>query len=109
MTNYRHGEIVLVFFPFVGGTGGKVRPAMVLLDTGDADLVVTRITSNSPQTPMDVSITDWKGANLLFPSTVRLDKPVTVLKTDVQRLIGELQPADRQSVAAVLKQTFGSW
>jgi mRNA interferase MazF len=79
------------------------------LDTGDADVVVARVTSQGPQAAMDVAITDSKRAGLLLASTVRLHKVVTVDKTEIQRAVGELQPADRQNVAAVLQQVFGSW
>lgn len=42
---YLGGEIVLLSFPFADATGTRRRPALVLLDTGDEDLVVARITS----------------------------------------------------------------
>jgi mRNA interferase MazF len=41
MINYQPGDLVLVAFPFTGG-GSKVRPALVLLDTGDDDILVAR-------------------------------------------------------------------
>jgi hypothetical protein len=47
MTNYKPGDILLVNFPYVSGTQTKKRAAIVLLDTGDADLVVIRVTSGS--------------------------------------------------------------
>ncbi len=47
MENFRPGEIVLVTFPFASAAEAKRRPALVLLDTGDADLIVARVTSQT--------------------------------------------------------------
>ena len=109
MTNYQAGEVVLIAFPYAGGTQTKVRPALVVLDTGDADIVVARITTRPGGTPYDVTLADWQGAGLNAPSTVRLHKLATLEKALVQRLLGRLGAADRQQVAAVVQQTFGSW
>ena len=43
MTNYNFGEIVLVDFPQINTT--KKRPALVMLDIGDADVVLVPITT----------------------------------------------------------------
>ena len=44
MTTYQPGDVVLLAFPFTDGVRQKQRPALVLLDTGDPDIVVARIT-----------------------------------------------------------------
>jgi hypothetical protein len=44
MTNYEFGEIVLVDFPQSGRVQRKKRPALVVLDVGDADAVLAPIT-----------------------------------------------------------------
>jgi mRNA interferase MazF len=109
MTTYQAGDLVLAKLPFTGGTGGKVRPALVVLDTGDADVVVARVTTQTAVAPLDVSLTDWQASGLLAASVVRLHKLATIEKALVIRVLGQLQPGDRQRVAAVLQQTFGSW
>ena len=50
MQNYRFGEIVLLKFPFVELQEAKRRPALVLLDAGDADILAARITSQDVNT-----------------------------------------------------------
>jgi len=47
-------------------------------DTGDADVLLARVTTQSQNTPFDVTISDWKQAGLLAPSTVRLRKLPTL-------------------------------
>ena len=107
--NYQAGELLLMDFPFTTGTQFKARPALVLLDAGDADLLVARITSQSVGTSYDVSLTDWRQAGLLSPSSVRLHKLVTSAKFRVIRVLGRLEPGDRQKVSTVLQQLFGAW
>jgi mRNA interferase MazF len=108
-TSYQAGELVLIRFMFTTGQQAKDRPALVLLDTGDADVVVARVTSRSAIDPMEVTITDWRAAGLLAPSIVRPHKILTADKTLVRRRIGLLQPADRLQVSAALRHLFGNW
>ena len=109
-TRFLPGDIDLVSFPFGGSSQAKVRPAMVMLDTGDDDVVVARITTQQAhRTPHDVAIGEWQPAGLLAPSVVRLHKLATLEKKLIQRTLGRLQPVDRASVSAVLRQVFGQW
>lgn len=57
-TNYQPGDMILVDFPFVTGRQSKTRPALVILDTGDADLVVARVTTQPASALEDVPIVD---------------------------------------------------
>jgi mRNA interferase MazF len=109
MTNYQAGDLVLVSFPFAGGTQVKTRPGLIILDSGDADVVVARVTTQMYQTGFDVAIQDWSGAGLLAPSVVRLHKLATLEKVLVARTLGILQATDRQKVSHVLQQIFGNW
>jgi mRNA interferase MazF len=53
-TSYQAGDVVLVDFPFTVSGPGKPRPALVILDTGDADLLLARVTTQSRVTTYDV-------------------------------------------------------
>ncbi|MBI1742513.1 type II toxin-antitoxin system PemK/MazF family toxin [Candidatus Acetothermia bacterium] len=109
MTNYQPGDLVLVAFPYARGAQTKNRPALVLLDTGNSDIVVARVTTQMHQTPYDVLITNWQGTGLLAPSVVRLHKLATLEKVLVRNRLGNLQPADRQQVSAVMQQIYRQW
>jgi mRNA interferase MazF len=98
-----------VAFPYSGGTQTKNRPALVILDTGDMDIVVARVTTQPYATALDVAMQDWRAAGLLAPSFVRLHKLATLEKSRVRRQLGSLQPVDRQQVSAVMRGTYGSW
>jgi mRNA interferase MazF len=109
MTTFGPGELVLVDFPFVSGATGVVRPALVILDAGDSDVVLARVTTQAHVTALDVAISDWLGAGLRAASYVRLHKLVTAEKSRVIRRLGALLGPDRQQVSAVLKSTFSAW
>jgi mRNA interferase MazF len=108
-TNYQPGDLVLVDFPFTASGPGKPRPALVILDAGDADVVLARVTTQTQNTPFDVAISDWQQAGLLAPSTVRLHKLATLAKSRVRRHLGSLAVGDRQQVGAVLQSIAASW
>lgn len=56
MTNYQTGEVVLVSFLFTSATASKRRPGLILLDTGDQDIIVARITGQVSRTNFDIEI-----------------------------------------------------
>jgi mRNA interferase MazF len=101
--------VVLIAFPFTGGQQAKNRPALVILDEGDADLLVARITSRPGHSASDVTLSEWKAAGLLVPSVARIGKMATLEKTMVRRKLGSLQAADRKLVAAAARAILAEW
>ena len=97
MTRYEPGEIVLLAFPFSDQKGRKQRPALVVIDTGDADLVVARITTQPQLSRFDVPLNDWQVAGLLAASVVRLHKLATIEKTLVARTLGHVVGDDSRA------------
>jgi len=108
MQDYRPGEVVLLSFPFADATRVKRRPALVLLDTGDEDIVVGRVTSQVAQEPFDVELVEWREADLLLPSVVRVHKVATLEKRLVDRRLGALTAGDWARVRAVIQQLWAS-
>jgi len=82
------GEIVLLKFPFTKGKMYKKRPALLLRDTEDNDIVVCRITSKLYETEFDFKVKHWKKCGLKLPSVVRLHKIATLEKNLVEQKIG---------------------
>lgn len=109
MTNYQPGDIVLISFPYGAGGKTKNRPAMVVLDTGDADVLLARVTTQAHRTAHDVALQNWQAAGLLAPSTVRVHKLATLEKALVRRRLGQLGDTDRKSVAASMKHIYAAW
>jgi mRNA interferase MazF len=108
MQQYSFGAIVLLAFPFSNSMGAKRRPALVLLDTGDQDIVVARVTSQAVRSPFDVNIVAWQQAGLLLASIVRVDKLATLEKRLIERQMGSLNDDDRNRVRAALQQLWNS-
>jgi mRNA interferase MazF len=108
MRNYQIGEIVLLAFPYTDQRGVKRRPALMLLDTGNGDVVVARVTSRQVQTRYDVKLIEWKHAGLLLPSVVRLHKLATLQKTLVERRLGVLTTKDSSRVKAKIQRIWTS-
>ncbi len=88
MTNYKYGEVVLVTFLYPETGQKKKRPALVILDTGDNDIVLSPITTKMRNLPGDSILANWQFANLLKPSWVRPGKVDTLNKTAIERKLG---------------------
>jgi mRNA interferase MazF len=109
MTNYDFGEVVLIHFPQSGVAAKKQRPGIIVLDIGDADIVVAPVTSKLRNQLGDQQIADLNGTGLIRPSWVRLAKVATLLKGEVIRALGRLTPADRQQVVQTWQKLYGDF
>jgi mRNA interferase MazF len=108
MQNYQSGSVILLKLPFSDAVTFKLRPVLVMLDTGDDDVIVARITSQITQTAFDVEIIEWQQAGLMRPSVVRLHKINTVEKRLLERQLGTLQPDDWRKVRQYIQQIWSS-
>ncbi|PJH75015.1 MAG: growth inhibitor [Anaerolineae bacterium CG_4_9_14_0_8_um_filter_58_9] len=108
MKDYCPGELVLLSFPFADVMGAKRRPALVIFDAGDEDIVVARVTSQAVQTVFDVKLVEWQQAGLLLPSVVRVHKVATLEKRLVERRLGTLTASDWAQVHAKVQQLWAS-
>lgn len=109
MTTYRKGDVLLVAFPFVGEPKNKRRPALVVADIGDQDVLLARITTQKSRDEFDLELSDWKSAGLLAPSVVRLYKLATINKLLIQRQLGRIIDADRDRIATQLRYLGSGW
>ncbi len=102
----RPGEVVLIRIDFHQTPGGKVRPAVVLLDSADDDFVGAPITSRFRVSNFDVPIRQWREAGLNTASTIRVHKLTVLAKDEIVHRIGELAGDDRTALAKVLRRAF---
>ena len=84
------GNIVLLKFPFTDGISYKRRPALVLKDFEDGDLLVCRITSKIYRSQYDIYLDDWLSFGLKLPSIIRVDKMATLEKDMVVTIMGQV-------------------
>ena len=97
---------MLAWLAFSDGQSSKRRPVLLVYDFGDDDLLVLPITSHPVRVVADVMVSDWKGAGLRLPSTIRAEKLATIAKSCVARKLGKLQSSDQMKVNRVLKGVF---
>jgi mRNA interferase MazF len=106
------GWVVLVPFPFTSQAASKRRPAVVISSSaynrGKPDVVLMPITSQLRPWPSlgEVWLTQWQAAGLPKPSAV---KPVfaTLEQHLIIRQLGQLAPADRNSLRQAIAQVIG--
>jgi mRNA interferase MazF len=86
--------------------GGKVRPAIVLLDAGDADFVAAPVTSRPRLSEYDLPVEQWKEAGLNVPSFIRIHKLTVLPKSGIVRQLGSLTKSDRDALTRILARAF---
>jgi mRNA interferase MazF len=80
MTAYNFGDVVLVGFPHTDLRDVSKRPAFVIYDADDLDILVARITTQEYNTGADYKIVEWRRSGLIAESFVRLSKQATIEK-----------------------------
>lgn len=106
MTTYSFGEIILIGFPYTDMKGISKRPALVLFDSRDQDILVARVTMQEYTTETDYKIIKWKESGLLAESFVRLSKQATIEKQYIVRRLGRLSDSETKAMRSILKSMF---
>lgn len=106
MISYEFGDILLVAFPQSGTTQTKRRPALVILDVGDADVVLAPITTRERSGRGDYFLRDWSAGGLLRASWVRLAKIASLEKRGVSRRLGHLSDHDKEELVTLWRQLY---
>ena len=106
MTSYNFGDIVLIGFPHTDLQGISKRPAIVLYDSGDQDVLLARITTQEYTTDTDYKILDWQKNGLLAESYIRFGKQATIEKRFIIRKLGTLEAKDIEVLKSILKRMF---
>lgn len=111
------GDVVLAWYPFSSGAGGKRRPCLVVQDDADnarlANTVVVQITSNlraagePTQLLIEVSTPEGKQSGLLHDSLVSCNNIATIEQSLVAKVIGSLPPDVMAKVDVCLKAALG--
>jgi hypothetical protein len=68
------GDVVLVEVRFHQALGAKVRPTVVVLDSGDADFVGAPITTRVRSGEFELRLAGWQAGSLNVPSSARVHK-----------------------------------
>ncbi len=98
------GDIVLLKFPFTDGKTFKRRPALIIYDSLDGDIIVCRITSQIYKTENDIYIDDWEKAGLKLPSVIRLHKIATLEKELVELVMGHIDNLTKEKARNIISK-----
>jgi mRNA interferase MazF len=104
MEKYSFGDIVLLRFPFTDGQSFKRRPALVIIDTSDGDIVVCRITSQIYKTKFDVKVDNLEKSGLKLPSVIRIHKIATLEKDMIEIVMGKIDDSTKGKVEQKFKK-----
>ena len=107
MTSYEFGDIVLVDFPQTGTSERKRRPALVILDIGDDDIILAPVTTVERTGRGDGRLQDWQKAGLLRESWIRLAKVACLPKADTVRRLGQISTTDRNLIGKKWQTLYG--
>jgi mRNA interferase MazF len=109
----KRGEVVLAWYPFASGAGGKRRPCLVVQNDADnqrlTNTIVAQITSNlraasvPTQLLIRVATPEGQQAGLLHDSLISCNNLATIEQTLIAQVIGSLPAALMQQVDACLK------
>ena len=105
MTKYRFGDVVLVVFTQTNGSK-KQRPALVVLDTGDDDIILAPITTTERKSKGDCKIKNWKESGLLLDSWVRLSKIACLGKKDINKQLGVFSAGDKKQAVSIWNKLY---
>ena len=114
--NLQRGDVVLAWFPFSSGMGGKRRPCVVIQNDHDnrrlTNTIIVQITSNLARqflpSQVFVEITTSEGiqTGLLHDSVISCNNIATIEQMLVSTVIGTLGPTLLLSLNAAMKNTF---
>src|SRR5438105_395159 len=111
------GDVILAYVPNVGGSGGKVRPALIVQSNHNNarlnETIIAAITSNTwrvrepTQLLIEVATADGATSGLLHDSAVRCERLHSIPQADVRRVIGTLSDSLMRQIDACLKVALG--
>ena len=102
MDKLNFGDIVLLKFPFTDGKTYKRRPALIINDFNDGDVIVCRITSQIYNTQNDIFIDNWENCGLKLPSVIRVHKLATLDKDIVENVMGKVDNSTKEKVQLII-------
>ncbi|NJO90785.1 MAG: type II toxin-antitoxin system PemK/MazF family toxin [Chloroflexia bacterium] len=102
MDKLNFGDIVLLKFPFTDTKTFKKRPALIINDLNDDDVIVCRITSKIYKTPFDVYIDNWEKSGLRLPSVIRVHKLATLEKDMVEIVMGKIHNSLKEKIRTII-------
>jgi len=106
MTTYNFGDVILVSFPHTDLRDVSKRPAFVIYDADDLDILIARITTQEYNTVADYKIVEWGQSGLVAESFIRLGKQATIEKRYIIKQLGTLNESEQENIRSVIRKIF---
>ena len=114
---FSRGEVVLLDYPFSGGTGSKIRPALVVQNNRDnkrlTNVILAMITTRTDrahleatQLYIDLATPDGRRSGLISNSAVNCVNLFTVHEQRIRQVIGSLSATLMAQIDACLKMAL---
>jgi mRNA interferase MazF len=102
---YKSGDIILVQYPFTDLSSSKVRPALVIRDQADSDIICLPITSSFGVSEHDIAIkkNETEGFSFSIQSFIRPRKIATLNIKLIRKHLGKLQ---REVFSSIKEETL---
>jgi mRNA interferase MazF len=115
MTLYKHGDVVLIPFPFTNLSTTKQRPALVIssnwYNQTSGDVILVAITSHIPPRLTEdeylLSPAEQKEAGLPKTSLIKTGKIITLDQRLIRKSLGNLSAKSMSQITKYLKKVFG--
>jgi mRNA interferase MazF len=104
MDKLNFGDVVLLKFPFTSGKTYKKRPALIINEFEDGDIIVCRITSQIYKSKNDIYINEWEKSGLKLPSVIRVHKIATLEKDMIGVIMGQLDSKTKGKVLNIISK-----
>lgn len=115
--NVQRGDIVTVVFPFSSGSGGKLRPALVVQSDANndriANVILAAITTTThrndqpTQLLIEIATPTGQSTGLMHDSVVTCENLTTLEQSLLRRKLGKLSPAAMREIDGCLKAALG--
>ena len=104
------GTVILIPIPYTDLSGSKVRPSVVLADTGGEDILLAFVSSQKQKTryalPVEANEPAFSGSGLRETSYVRADKIFTIDRKLAIGVLGILPVEKIQKLDVLLKKVL---
>lgn len=102
------GDIVVVPFPFTDFSSSRKRPALVLSNTDENDIIICEITSRLRKDKYFVSLDniDLESGKLRVKSIIRPNRILTIQKNKINYKLGKIKSSKLNEVSEKIKLIF---
>lgn len=92
------GDIIIAYVPYEEGQGGKYRPVLIFILTGDEEGFIGLKITSKPRNKNRIKIEKWKEAGLSMPSYVQCDNYTFFKVMSGIKKIGRISGQDFEKV-----------